>query len=59
MACDMQREMTQLNENWLRRGYEPLHIGIGIHTAYVTVGSFGYTSFLDYTVIGRGVNLAS
>ncbi len=55
----MQREMTRLNENWSKRGYEPLHIGIGIHTAYVTVGSFGSSTFLDYTVIGRGVNLAA
>ncbi len=59
MALDMQREMTRLNENWSKRGYDPLHIGIGIHTAYVTVGSFGSSAFLDYTVIGRGVNLAA
>lgn len=59
MALDMQREMTRLNENWSKRGYEPLHIGIGIHTAYVTVGSFGSATFLDYTVIGRAVNLAA
>jgi len=59
MALDMQREMSRLNENWAKCGYEPLHIGIGIHTAYVTVGSFGSSTFLDYTVIGRGVNLAA
>ncbi len=51
----MQREMTRLNENISKRGYEPLHIGI--HTAYV--GGFGSSAFLDYTVIGRGVNLAA
>ena len=59
MAIEMQCEMTRLNENWIQRGYEPLLIGIGINTAYVTVGSFGSTAFLDYTVIGRGVNLAA
>ncbi len=59
MALDMQREMARLNERWSKRGYEPLHIGIGIHTGYVTVGNFGSATFLDYTVIGRAVNLAA
>jgi adenylate cyclase len=59
MALDMQREMNGLAEKWARRGYEPLRIGIGIHTGYVTVGSFGSSTFLDYTVIGRAVNLAA
>ena len=59
MALDMQQEMARLNENWRKRGYDPLHIGIGIHTGFVTVGSFGSAEFLDYTVIGRAVNLAA
>jgi len=59
MAVDMQREMARLNESWSLRGYDPLHIGIGIHSGYVTVGSFGSAAFLDYTVIGRVVNLAA
>jgi class 3 adenylate cyclase len=59
MAWEMQREVDRLNLLWLQRGYDVLQIGIGIHTAYVTVGNFGSASFLDYTVIGRGVNLAA
>ncbi|MDZ4286368.1 MAG: adenylate/guanylate cyclase domain-containing protein [Prosthecobacter sp.] len=59
MAQAMQREMARLNEAWSGRGYEPLNIGIGINTGYVTVGSFGSAAFLDYTVIGRAVNLAA
>jgi adenylate cyclase len=59
MALDMQQEMNRLNEAWSKRGYDPLHIGIGIHTGFVTVGNFGSSDFLDYTVIGRAVNLAA
>ena len=59
MALDMQQEMSRLNESWRKRGYDPLHIGIGIHTGFVTVGNFGSSDFLDYTVIGRAVNLAA
>lgn len=59
MALDMQEEMRCLNQRWARRGYGPLQIGIGIHTGHVTVGSFGSPQFLDYTVIGRNVNLAA
>lgn len=59
MALEMQHEMQRLNASWSKRGYAPLEIGIGIHTGYVTVGSFGSAAFLDYTVIGRAVNLAA
>lgn len=59
MALDMQQEMNRLNESWRKHGYDPLHIGIGIHTGFVTVGNFGSSDFLDYTVIGRAVNLAA
>ncbi len=59
MAVAMQQEMTRLNESWAKRGYDPLQIGIGIHTGFVTVGSFGSAAFLDYTVIGRAVNMTA
>jgi len=31
----------------------------GIHTDFCTVGNFGSSDRLDYTIIGRGVNIAS
>ncbi len=59
MAIEMQEEMRAFNARWAQKGHDPLEIGIGIHTGFVTVGSFGSPQFLDYTVIGRSVNLAS
>ena len=32
---------------------------MGIHTDFCTVGNFGSEDRLDYTIIGRGVNIAS
>ena len=37
----------------------PLQIRMGINTGYCTVGNFGTESRMDYTIIGKEVNLAS
>ena len=37
----------------------PLNIRVGIHSGECTVGNFGSEKRLDYTVIGRTVNIAS
>jgi len=41
-----------------RGGYEP-RVGIGLHFGDVTYGNIGAPARLDFTVIGRAVNLAS
>jgi class 3 adenylate cyclase len=53
-ALEMQEKVPKLKEHL---GFD-LVIRIGIHTGYVTVGNIGSDQHLDYTVIGKNVNLA-
>ena len=60
MAIEMQKKMQVLRKYWTAKGIEtPLEIRIGVNTGYCTVGNFGTNSRMDYTVLGREVNLAS
>ena len=60
MALEMRRRMADLAEEWLKAGIaRPLECRMGIHTDFCTVGNFGSEDRLDYTIIGRGVNIAS
>jgi class 3 adenylate cyclase len=60
MAIDIQRSLHELRKVWDRRGVEhPFHCRIGINTGYCTVGNFGSARRMDYTAIGREVNLAA
>lgn len=40
-------------------GIDRLNIGIGLNCGMVTVGNLGCSQFMDYTIIGDPVNLAS
>ena len=60
MALAMREQMTVLRRKWLDQGIEkPLEIRMGINTGYCTVGNFGADNRMDYTIIGKEVNLAS
>ena len=60
MALDMKKKMRKLKKDWEGTGLsESLDVRMGIHTDVCTVGNFGSSDRLDYTVLGNGVNLAS
>jgi len=60
MAIEMRRHMNVLRNRWRAQGIEtPLEIRMGINTGFCTVGNFGTDSRMDYTIIGKQVNLAS
>lgn len=60
MALAMRRKMKVLQKQWQDQGIKrPMQIRMGINTGYCTVGTFGTSHHLDYTVLGTHVNLAS
>ena len=60
MAIEMRKHMKILRKKWQSQGIKtPLQIRIGISTGYCTVGNFGAENRMDYTIIGKEVNLAS
>jgi class 3 adenylate cyclase len=60
MAIEMRKKMKELHQRWYNQGIKnPLLIRMGINTGFCTVGSFGTSHYMDYTVLGTHVNLAS
>ena len=60
MAIAMLRRMRELRSEWQELGAEhPFQLRIGINTGYCTVGNFGSTDRMDYTIIGNMVNMTA
>ena len=61
MACEMHRRTGLLGDRWCQAGVlsDGVISRMGIHTGEATVGSFGSRTRVEYTALGRSVNLAS
>jgi adenylate cyclase len=57
-ALDMMTALKKLKDINVR-GMDRLNLGIGLNTGTVTIGNLGSNQFMDYTIIGDAVNLAS
>jgi len=58
-AIAMQQSLLGFNEIRRDKGLPMIAIGIGIHRGEVIMGTVGFTSRIESTVIGDAVNLAS
>lgn len=58
-GISMFRKVEEYNQGRARAGYEPVQIGVGIHTGRLMVGTVGEEERMDGTVISDAVNLAS
>ena len=60
MAIAMRKAMHELQLRWQAEGIEhPVGLRMGINSGVCKVGNFGTENRLDYTLLGRAVNLAS
>jgi len=58
-ALAMQRRVSSLAQEFKKRGWPELVIGVGINTGAMNVGDMGSEFRKAYTVLGDAVNLAS
>ncbi len=60
MAIAMQERMVELRERWREMGInKAFEIRIGINSGFCDVGNFGSELRMEYTILGREVNLAA
>ncbi|MGQ0587799.1 MAG: CHASE2 domain-containing protein [Gammaproteobacteria bacterium] len=58
-AIELPKAMRALDGEFARRGWPPLHIGVGLSTGNMRVGNMGSSFRVAYTVMGDPVNLGS
>ncbi len=54
----MQARLAELNLKWAAEGRPGIAVRMGAHTDYVTVGNMGSRRRMEFTLIGKAVNLA-
>lgn len=59
MAMEIQNWVQNWSQRWQAQGFDAMAVRMGIASGVCTVGDFGAADRLEYTVIGRAVNLAS
>tara|TARA_Y100001934_G_scaffold239157_1_gene292597 strand:- start:395 stop:1693 length:1299 start_codon:yes stop_codon:yes gene_type:complete len=60
MATRMQARINELQGYWKKNGVsDGFKVRMGITSGYCTVGNFGSSQRMDYTVLGKPVNLAA
>jgi len=57
-ACAIVSEVEAFNAARQARGEHACRMRIGLHTGPVSVGNIGFAGRVDYTIIGRTVNVA-
>jgi adenylate cyclase len=58
-ALSMQKRIRGLDDEFVKRGWPPLHIGVGLNNGQMNVGDMGSRFRRAYTVMGDAVNIAS
>lgn len=58
-AIEMLKRVEEYNVTRLKRGYEPIRIGVGVNTGELMLGTIGGKNRMEGTVISDAVNLAS
>lgn len=58
-ALGMQLALDEYNLERIEEGYQPIEVGVGVHTGPVIIGTVGVESRMDMTVLGDSVNIAA
>lgn len=58
-ALEMQAALEELRRKWRQARRADIRIGIGVNTGPVVMGNIGGSQYMDFTLIGDSVNVAS
>jgi adenylate cyclase len=58
-SMEMMEVLKSINQDFQKKGWPAIDIGIGLNTGHMTVGNMGSSFRMAYTVMGDAVNLGS